>query len=81
MMNERIKELAEQAWMMERIEKDPDYKKSAITEYLLNGMERFHEKFAESIVRECAIAILENSKKNTHSRILFGNLRWKNRLG
>ena len=52
-MSERIKELALQAWMAERTEKDPKYKKSEVTEYLLKDMERFHEKFAELIVREC----------------------------
>ena len=51
-MNERIRELAEQAWMAERTEKDPEYKKSKNTEYLLKNMEDFHKKFAELIVKE-----------------------------
>lgn len=52
-MNERIRELALQAWMAERTEKDPEYKKSKNTEYLLKNMEDFHKKFAELIVAEC----------------------------
>lgn len=57
-MNERIKELAEQAWMAERTEKDPEYKKSKSTEYLLKSMEDFHKKFAELIVNECAMFVV-----------------------
>jgi hypothetical protein len=53
-MNKRIRELALQAWMAERTEKNPKYKKSEVTEYLLKDMEDFHKKFAELIIKECA---------------------------
>jgi hypothetical protein len=49
-MNKRILELAEQAWVAERTEKDPEYKKNKNTEYLLKNMADFHKKFAELLV-------------------------------
>ena len=62
-MNERIKELALQAWMAERTEKDPKYKKSEVTEYLLKDMEDFHKKFAELIVNKCANIVWDEAEK------------------
>jgi hypothetical protein len=58
-MNERIKELALQAWMTERTEADPVYKKSENTEYLLKSIERYNQKFAELIIRECMNAVCD----------------------
>lgn len=62
-MNERIKELAVQAWLADNIEQYPEYKKNEMTEYLLRDMEGFHKKFAELIVQEC-VDIVENSPWN-----------------
>jgi hypothetical protein len=45
--------------MAERTEKDPKYKKSEVTEYLLKDMEDFHKKFAELIVKECVSVAME----------------------
>lgn len=52
-MNEKIKQLVEQAWIADGLEINPNYKKSTTTEYLLKNMEGFHEKFVELIVLEC----------------------------
>ena len=53
-MNERIRELAEQAWLADSVEIDPNYKKYVGTERILKHLTGYNQKFAELIVRECA---------------------------
>ena len=52
-MNERIKELARQAYVKDSLEHDPDWKQTEVYNCLMNGLDGFFEKFAELIVREC----------------------------
>lgn len=60
-MNERIKELAEQAWVADSLEFNPTYKKSSSTENVMKSLAGYNQKFAESIVNEC-IDIIETHK-------------------
>ena len=53
-MNERIFELAEQAWLADSVEIDPNYKKYVGTERVLKHLTGYNQKFAELIVKECA---------------------------
>ena len=53
-MNERIKELARQAYVKDSLEHDPDWKQTEVYNCLMNELDGFFEKFAELIVRECA---------------------------
>jgi hypothetical protein len=48
-----MKQLAEQAWSADCLEENPQWKKSDITDLLLQDMATFHQKFAELIVKEC----------------------------
>ena len=52
--NKRIQELAEQAWLADSVEIDPNYKKYVGTERILKHLAGYNQKFAELIVRECA---------------------------
>ena len=52
--NKRIQELAEQAWLADSVEIDPNYKKYVGTERILKHLTGYNQKFAELIVRECA---------------------------
>lgn len=52
-MNERIRELARQAFNKERKESCPDWKESELSEALLKDFEVVFENFAELIVLEC----------------------------
>ena len=51
-MNERIREIAKQAYIADA-SKLPNWKFKPETEFLLKQLEGFTEKFAELIVREC----------------------------
>lgn len=53
-MNERIKELAKQAYRADMLEENPAWKENEFTHMLLDELQNFFEKFAESIVKECA---------------------------
>jgi len=53
-MNERILELAEQAWAADCLENNPKWKRTDITDLVMKDGAGFHKKFAELIVRECA---------------------------
>ena len=68
-MNERIKELARQAYVKDSLEHDPDWKQTEVYNCLMNELDGFFEKFAELIVRECM-----NICKQHPSRILSN--RW-----
>ena len=56
-MNERIKELARQAYVKDSLEHDPDWKQTEVYNCLMNELDGFFEKFAELIVRECALVV------------------------
>ena len=53
-MNERIQELAMQAYIADSLQRNPNYKKSYITDLLIKDLAGFNKKFAELIVKECA---------------------------
>ena len=53
-MNERIKELAAQAYMQERLAECPTWKPNPVYDCLMKDFEQVFEIFAELIVRECA---------------------------
>jgi hypothetical protein len=53
-MNERIKELARQAYVKDSLEHDPDWKQTEVYNCLMNELDGFFEKFAELIIKECA---------------------------
>ena len=53
-MNERIQELAKEAYIKDSLERNPKWKESEIYHCLMNELDSFFEKFAELIVRECA---------------------------
>ncbi len=57
--NKRIRELAEQAWLADSVEIDPNYKKYVGTERILKHLTGYNQKFAELIVRECCDIFVE----------------------
>ena len=66
-MNERIQELAMQAYIADSLQRNPNYKKSYITDLLIKDLAGFNKKFAELIVKECAI--IANRADNTETEI------------
>ena len=52
-MNERIQELAMQAFIADSVERNPRYKRSENTNIIMKDLAGFNKKFAELIVREC----------------------------
>lgn len=59
-MNERIKELSKQAW---------DYVLESDNRYTKTSTQLFDEKFAELIVRECAMFVVVELEGQVGSRI------------
>ena len=49
-MNQRIRDLTEQAYVADSLEENPRYKKSFLTDRLLDSMAGFHEKLVLSVV-------------------------------
>lgn len=56
-MNERIQELAMQAYIADSLQRNPNYKKSYITDLLIKDLAGFNKKFAELIIQECGVAL------------------------
>ena len=52
-MNERIKLLAEQAYIADSLEYNPNWEKNPVYVELLKELESFHQKFAELLIKEC----------------------------
>lgn len=52
MMDPRIKELVEQAYVADSLEENPRYKKSFLTDRLLDNMAGFHEKLVMLVVHD-----------------------------
>jgi len=65
-MNERIFELAEQAWLADSVEIDPNYKKYVGTERILKHLTGYNQKFAELIVKE-VLAVQEKLIADGHN--------------
>ena len=59
-MNERIKELALEAWITDCSESNPNYRITYSTDLTMKTLEGFAEKFAELIVKECALQCVHN---------------------
>jgi len=53
-MNKRIKELARQAYIEARLDENPKWRESFVSEAAMNEIQSTMEKFAELVVRECA---------------------------
>ena len=60
-MNERIKELAAQAYSQERLAECPKWKPNPIYDCLMKDFEQVFEIFAGLIVEECVQAIQHES--------------------
>lgn len=56
-MNERIKELAAQAYMQERLAENPEWKPNRVYDCLMKDFEQVFEIFAGLVVEECLLAI------------------------
>jgi len=69
--NKRIQELAEQAWLADSVEIDPNYKKYVGTEPVLKHLTGYNQKFAELIVRECVdiVSKVPNSYRDYRNQI------------
>ena len=67
-MNERIREIAKQAYIADA-SKLPNWKFKPETEFLLKQLEGFTEKFAELIVRECAMFVVTELEGKVGSAI------------
>lgn len=53
-MNERIRELAKQAYIKDSLKRNPKWKESEIYRCLMNELDSFFEQFSKLIVDECA---------------------------
>lgn len=53
-MNERIRELARQAYIEARLDENPKWRESVVSEAAMNEIQSTMEKFAELIAAECA---------------------------
>ena len=56
-MNERIQELAMQAFISDSVERNPRYKRSENTNIIMKDLAGFNKKFAELIIQECGVAL------------------------
>ena len=66
-MNERIKELAKQAYIKDSLERNPKWKESEIYHCLINEMDSFLEKFAELMIMEfCDVVKSTANELNEH---------------
>ena len=52
-MDDRIKELARQAYCAERVADNPKWKESQLSDLALNDLQGIFERFAELIIQEC----------------------------
>ena len=52
-MNERIQELAMQAFIADSVERNPRYKRSENTNIIMKDLAGFNKKFAELLINEC----------------------------
>lgn len=71
-MNERIRELAKQAYIADA-SRNPNWKFKPETELLLKQLSGFNEKFAELIVKECAFLVNHQQRTTgytTHAKML-----------
>ncbi len=59
-MNNRIKELARQSYIRDSIDRNPKYKPSDVTDYLLDDLQGTFQIFAESIIKECYLWVRDN---------------------
>ena len=71
-MNERIFELAEQAWLADSVEIDPNYKKYVGTERILKHLTGYNQKFAELIIQECADLV--DNHDDSYPYVSFGDM-------
>lgn len=55
-MNERIRELARQAYIEARLDENPKWRESFVSEAAMNEIQSTMVKFAELIVNECITA-------------------------
>ena len=73
-MNERIQELAMQAFISDSVERNPRYKRSENTNIIMKDLAGFNKKFAELIVRECIdIAYEYDAPKMSGPGMIIGN--------
>lgn len=76
-MNERIKELAKQAYRQDCLENNPNWKEGVAFERFMGLMDSTFEKFAELIVQEC-INIVEDSRiEGDEGVCLVEATKWK----
>lgn len=61
-MNERIRELARQAYIEARLDENPKWRESFVSEAAMNEIQSTMKKFAELIVQECIDKIGEEYK-------------------
>jgi hypothetical protein len=64
-MNERIKELAKQAYRQDCLKNNPNWKEGVAFERFIGLMDSTFEKFAELIVRECIQSIQSDMDRET----------------
>ena len=64
-MNERIREIAKQAYIADA-SKLPNWKFKPETEFLLKQLEGFNEKFADLIIKECIQVLLDRKYDNPY---------------
>lgn len=65
-MTDTILKLAKQAFISERVSRDPNYKESVSTEIIVSQLQGTFEKFAELIIKECLELLYSEPEPSFH---------------